>query len=66
MQKLTVVAPIKATEDKVERVKTELLKRAEQTHAKDESYINYNLGWDNENAAHFLVFANWKTKKLWE
>ncbi len=64
MEKLTIAANIKAKEDKLELVKTELQKLAKATHAKDEGCIGYDLHQDNANPAHFLVFENWESKEL--
>lgn len=64
MPKLTIVANIKANTDKVELVKTELLKLIEITRA-EEGCINYDLHQDNENPAHFMFYENWETRALW-
>ncbi|MGH1538996.1 MAG: putative quinol monooxygenase [Arenicella sp.] len=65
MSKLTIVANIKANEDKVELVKTELLKLVETTRS-EQGCINYDLHQDNENPAHFLFFENWQSRELWQ
>lgn len=64
MSQLTIVANIVAAEDKVELVKTELLKLITTTRA-EEGCINYDLHQDNENAAHFMFYENWETRELW-
>ncbi len=64
MEQLTIVAQIKAKADKVELVKSELIKLAEQTHAQDAGCINYDLHQDNEAPALFLVYENWESRSL--
>ncbi len=65
MSKLTIVASIKANEDKVELVKAELLKLIEITRA-EEGCINYDLHQDNDNPAHFVFYENWESRELWQ
>ncbi len=62
MEKLTVVANIKAKADKVDLVKAELLKLIDITRA-EEGCINYDLHQDNENPAHFLFYENWESRE---
>ncbi len=64
MSKLTIVATIKAKADQMELVKAELIKLAEQTHARDEGCIDYNLHQDNEAPALFIVYENWESQEL--
>lgn len=64
MSQLTIVANIVAAEDKVELVRTELLKLITTTRA-EEGCINYDLHQDNENDAHFMFYENWETRELW-
>ncbi|WP_117235543.1 putative quinol monooxygenase [Vibrio maerlii] len=65
MTKLTIVANIKANEDKIELVKAELLKLIDITRA-EEGCINYDLHQDNENPAHFMFYENWTSRELWQ
>mgnify|MGYP000303695375 CR=1 FL=1 len=65
MPKLTIVANIKAKADKIELVKTELLKLIGITRA-EKGCINYDLHQDNENPAHFLFYENWASRDLWQ
>ncbi|WP_305984173.1 putative quinol monooxygenase [Roseibium sp. MMSF_3544] len=65
MAKLTIVANIKANPDKIELVKSELLKLIETTRA-EEGCINYDLHQDNENPAHFMFYENWENRDLWQ
>lgn len=65
MAKLTIVANIKANADKIELVKSELIKLVKTTRA-EEGCINYDLHQDNENPAHFLFYENWESHDLWQ
>lgn len=65
MAKLTIVANIKANPDKIDLVKSELLKLIDITRA-EEGCINYDLHQDNENPAHFLFYENWENRDLWQ
>ncbi|MFW2367809.1 MAG: putative quinol monooxygenase [Desulforhopalus sp.] len=65
MAKLTIVANIKTKADKIDLVKTELLKLIDITRA-EEGCINYDLHQDNENPAHFLFYENWDSRELWQ
>ena len=65
MAKLTIVANIKANEDKIDLVKAELLKLIYITRA-EEGCINYDLHQDNENPAHFMFYENWESRELWQ
>lgn len=63
MDKLTIVATIKAKADKIDLVKAELEKLITITRA-EEGCINYNLHQDNEDPAHFLFYENWESRDL--
>lgn len=63
MTKLTIIANIVANEDKIELVRTELLKLIELTRA-EEGCINYDLHQDNDNPAHFVFYENWTSREL--
>lgn len=65
MAKLTIVARITAKADKVELVKSELLKLIAPSR-KEEGCINYDLHQDNEDPAHFLFYENWESRELWQ
>lgn len=65
MANLTIVANIKAKADKVDLVKTELLKLIEITRA-EEGCINYDLHQDNETPAQFMFYENWESRELWQ
>ncbi|EGA71586.1 antibiotic biosynthesis monooxygenase [Vibrio sinaloensis DSM 21326] len=63
MSKLTIVANIIAKKDKVELVKSELIKLIEPTRL-EEGCIDYDLHQDNENPAHFVFLENWTSREL--
>lgn len=63
MTKLTIIANIVANEDKIDLVRTELLKLIELTRA-EEGCINYDLHQDNDNPAHFVFYENWTSREL--
>lgn len=63
MTQLTIVADIVAKQDKIELVKSELLKLIEPTLA-EEGCINYDLHQDNNNPAHFVFHENWQSHEL--
>lgn len=65
MTPLTIVANIIANDDKIELVKTELLKLIDVTRA-EEGCINYDLHQDNGNPAHFMFYENWESRALWQ
>ncbi|WP_281558209.1 putative quinol monooxygenase [Thalassomonas sp. RHCl1] len=65
MTTLTIVANIIAKADKIELVKTELLKLIDITRT-EAGCINYDLHQDNENPAHFMFYENWQTRELWQ
>ena len=61
---LTIVARIEAHPDKVELVKSELLKLVEPKR-KEVGCLQYDLHQDNENPAVFLFSENWENRALW-
>ncbi|MDH3377011.1 MAG: antibiotic biosynthesis monooxygenase [Gammaproteobacteria bacterium] len=63
--KLIIVARIEANPDKIELVKTELLKLIEPT-LKEAGCIQYDLHQDNENPAVFVFYENWESRRLWQ
>ncbi len=65
MAKLTIVANIHAKADKVELVKSELLKLIATTRS-EAGCVQYDLHQDNENPAHFLFYENWDSRELWQ
>ena len=65
MTTLTIVANIKANEDKIDLVKAELLKLIDITREED-GCLNYNLHQDNDNPAHFVFYENWESRELWQ
>ncbi|MFA0809802.1 putative quinol monooxygenase [Microbulbifer epialgicus] len=65
MSKLTIVANIKTKADKIDLVKSELLKLIAITRA-EKGCINYNLHQDNDNPTHFVFYENWESRDLWQ
>lgn len=65
MTKLTIVANITAKQDKIELVKTALLKLVELTRT-EEGCVAYDLHQDNKNAAHFMVYEIWQSYEAWQ
>ncbi|MFT6986078.1 MAG: quinol monooxygenase YgiN [Psychromonas sp.] len=65
MTRLTIVANIIAKEDKIDLIKTELLKLIDITLA-ETGCINYDLHQDNVNPAHFVFYEKWETRELWQ
>jgi quinol monooxygenase YgiN len=65
MTTLTIVANIIAKEDKIDLIKTELLKLIDITLA-EKGCINYDLHQDNENPTHFVFYEKWETRELWQ
>ena len=65
MSKLTIVANIVAKADKIELVKSELIKLISVTLV-EEGCVNYDLHQDNENKAHFMFYENWESRELWQ
>ena len=60
---LTIVARIEAKADKVDLVKTELLKLIEPTR-KEKGCIQYDLHQDDSNPELFIFFENWENREL--
>ena len=65
MERLTIVARIEAKKDKVELVKSELLKLIEITRA-EEGCLQYDLHQDNTNPEVFVFYENWENRDLWQ
>lgn len=65
MTKLTILANIIAKDNKVDLVKSELLKLIDLTRA-EEGCLDYNLHQDTENPAHFMFYENWQSRELWQ
>ena len=63
--KLTIVAKIIAKSDRVDFVKTELIKLIEPT-LKEAGCVQYDLHQDNNDPAVFLFFENWESRELWQ
>lgn len=65
MSILTIVAKIEAKHDKIDLVKTELLKLIELTR-KEKGCIQYDLHQDNNNPEVFVFYENWESRELWQ
>ena len=65
MPKLTIVARIQPNKDKVEFVKSELLKLIEPTR-NEKGCLQYDLHQDNEDPAVFIFYENWESRELWQ
>lgn len=62
---LTIVARIEAKKDKVDLVKSELIKLIEPTR-KEQGCLQYDLHQENENPAIFIFYENWENRELWK
>ncbi|MFV8463208.1 putative quinol monooxygenase [Vibrio campbellii] len=65
MTTLTIIATIVCKEEKIEFVKSEMIKLIDKTRA-EEGCINYDLHQDNSNPAHFVFHENWESEALLE
>jgi len=65
MTTLTIFATIVCKKEKIEFVKSEMLKLIDKTRA-EEGCINYDLHQDNSNPAHFVFHENWESEALLE
>lgn len=65
MAKLTITGNVLARADKVELVKSELVKLIETTRG-EEGCLQYDLHQDNENPAYFMFYENWESRELWQ
>jgi len=62
---LTIVAKVEANADKVEFIKSELIKLIEPTRNED-GCLQYDLHQDNENPAVFIFYENWESREFWQ
>ena len=62
---LTIVARIEAKKDKIELVRSELLKLVEPTR-KEQGCMQYDLHQDNDNPGIFIYYENWESRELWQ
>lgn len=65
MTTLTIIATIVCKEEKIEFVKSEMIKLIDKTRA-EKGCINYDLHQDNSNPAHFVFHENWESEALLE
>lgn len=61
---LIIIARVEAKEDKIEFVKSELVKLIAPTR-KEAGCIQFNLHQDNKNPAVFAFYENWENRELW-
>jgi len=62
---LTIVARIQAKSNKLELVRTALLKLIEPTR-EEEGCLQYDLHQDNVNPEIFVFYENWASRELWQ
>ncbi len=65
MTKLTIIANIKASPDKVDLVKAELEKLLPIT-LREKGCLQYDLHQDNEIPGHFVFYEKWESRELWQ
>ncbi|WP_298771657.1 putative quinol monooxygenase [uncultured Shewanella sp.] len=65
MTKLTIVARIQAKQDKVNLVKSELVKLIEPTR-QEAGCLQYDLHQDNTDPSVFIFYENWENRELWQ
>ena len=62
---LTIIARIEAKKNKIDLVRSELLKLIDPTH-REQGCLQYDLYQDNENPAIFIFYENWENRELWQ
>ncbi len=65
IKSLIIVARIEAEKEKIEFVKSELLKLIEPTRGEN-GCIQYDLHQDNDKTEVFLFFEQWENRELWQ
>ncbi|MCL1126137.1 putative quinol monooxygenase [Shewanella surugensis] len=65
MTKLTIVARIQAKQDKIDLVKSELLKLIEPTR-QEKGCLQYDLHQDNTDPSVFMFHESWESRELWQ
>ena len=63
--KLTIIAKIEAKPEKLDEVKSAVLKLIEPTR-KEQGCIQYDLHQENEKAEVFIFVENWENQALWD
>ena len=64
-KRLTIIARIEAKKNKVDLVKSELLKLIDPTR-KEQGCLQYDLHQDNETPSIFMFYENWENRELWQ
>lgn len=62
---LTIVARIEAKQNRVDTVKSELLKLIGPTR-QEQGCNQYDLHQDNEHPEIFVFYENWENRELWQ
>lgn len=62
---LTIIACIESKPEKIDFIKTEVLRLIEPTR-KENGCIQYDLHQDNEKPEIFIVYENWDSLELWQ
>ena len=62
---LTIIARIEAKKNKIDLVKSELLKLIEPTR-KEQGCLQYDLYQDNHNSKIFMFYESWESRELWQ
>lgn len=65
IKQLPIIVKFEVKEDKIEYVKSELLKILEPTR-KEDGCIQYELHQDIENPSIFMFYEIWETVDLWK
>jgi len=63
--RLTIIAKIEAKPEKLDEVKSAVLKLLEPTR-KERGCIQYDLHQDNEKTEVFIFVENWESQELWD
>jgi quinol monooxygenase YgiN len=64
-RQLTLVAIVKAKEEKREFVKSEIIKLIDITR-KEEGNISYDLHQGNDDQNLFVLYENWENREVWQ
>lgn len=63
--KLTIVARIEAKKERINLVKSELIKLIKTTR-KEDGCVQYDLHQDNDRPEVFLFYEIWESRELWQ
>ncbi len=62
---LTIIAKIEANPEKLDLVKSELIKLIAPTRT-EEGCIRYDLHQDNDSPEIFVFYESWQSRELWQ